>query len=341
VEIDPEDRPLSGQLAGGDSEDMARAASILVDAGFDAVDLNFACPAKKNKLRPRAGRLLADAPRAIEILRAVRDVVPPRVALTVKMRKAFDDGEEAREGFFRIFEEAWDAGCDAVTVHGRTVEQAYFGRSDAEFLRRLKADHPARTILGSGDVFTARDAVTLLRVTGVDGVSIARGAIGNPWIFEAARRIFHGLEELPPPTVHEQREAIREHYALAVEAYGEAYAGRRLRKIAIRYGALHPQAAEVKRAFIAVACPVDWGRAIDRWYTHDAPGAWPPIEAVNTAREAAQGDEDPGARDDDAARADGGARTDDLARADDTARSGISSSVDTEGGGRQFPERPV
>src|ERR1700745_1281321 len=123
-------------------------------------------------------------------------------------------------------ETIWSHGYAAVRVHARTVEQKYLGKSRWEFLRRAKSHWPDKTILGSGDVFTAEDAVRMLKETGVDVVWIARGAIGNPWIFDHAAALLAG-KTITPPMIHEQREALEEHFAIAMQIHGEQLAGRR------------------------------------------------------------------------------------------------------------------
>ena len=144
-----------------------------------------------------------------------------------------------------------------------------------EFLRRVKQRYPERTILGSGDVFTAEDAVRMLAETGVDIVWIARGAIGNPWIFEHARALLMGSNVVTPPSIHDQREALREHFSLAMQIHGEQLAGRRMRKMGIKYSRFHPQAAEVKKSFINVRGLRDWNAVLDQFYTHDGAGVFP------------------------------------------------------------------
>jgi tRNA-dihydrouridine synthase len=204
----------------------------------------------------------------------------PDATLTVSLRRAFDDAPESREALFELVEEMWQLGYAAVRVHGRTVEQKYAGRADWSILRELKQRYPQRTIVGSGDVFTAEDAVRMLRETGVDIVWIARGAIGNPWIFEQASRLLSG-EAIDPPTIGEQREALREHFALAMEVHGEELAGRRMRKMGIKYARWHPAAREVKGAFIQTASLRDWNAVIDRFYNADGRGVWPAEGAVD------------------------------------------------------------
>src|SRR6185295_1778072 len=140
--------------------------------------------------------------------------------------------------------------------------------------------YPDRTILGSGDLFTAEDVVRMLRETGVDGAWIARGAIGNPWIFNQAKLLLEG-GQLSPPTIHEQRDALREHFAIAMEIHGEQLAGRRMRKQGIKYSRFHPNAVQVKRAFIEVRSLRDWTNALDQYYANDGPGAWPSPRAAD------------------------------------------------------------
>jgi len=282
LDISDEDHPVAGQLMGSDAEPMARAAVILAHAGFDVIDLNFACPVKKVKSKARGGHMLADVPRAVEILKTVRDALPASVPATVSLRRAFDDSAEAQERLFQIVDCAWENGYSAVRVHGRTVEQKYLGRADWPILAELKRRYPNRTILGSGDVFTAEDAVAMLRQTGVDIVWIGRGAIGNPWIFQQAKALLADpAAVLRPPTILEQREALAEHFALAMEIHGEELAGRRMRKMGIKYSRFHPEARQVKEAFIAVRSLRDWTNVLEQRYSSDGEGVWPVARAAD------------------------------------------------------------
>src|SRR3954468_3961195 len=238
IDINDEDHPVAGQIIGAEPETMARAATLLQQAGYDVIDLNFACPVKKIKNKARGGHMLLDVDRAISILKSVRDALPPNVPTTISLRRAFDDAPEATDRFHQILESAWTNGYSAIRVHGRTVEQKYNGQACWDSIREVKRRYPDRTILGSGDVFTAEDAVRMLRETGVDIVWIARGAIGNPWIFRHATMLLVGATQaspLPPPTIHEQRDALAEHFAIAMEIHGEQLAGRRMRKMGIKY----------------------------------------------------------------------------------------------------------
>ncbi len=131
-----------------------------------------------------------------------------------------------------------------------------------------------RVILGSGDLFTAEDCLSMMRQTGVDGVTVARGAIGNPWIFAQARALADGNSLPLPPTICEQADIIREHYRLSEQLYGNR-CGALMRKFGIKYSALHPEFEAVRAGFITVSCREEWEAILDRWYADDGPGCYP------------------------------------------------------------------
>jgi nifR3 family TIM-barrel protein len=330
IDINDEDHPVAGQIIGSDADTMSRSAAILAERGYDVIDLNFACPVKKIKNKARGGHMLQDLPRAVDILKSVRDTVPANVPTTVSLRRGFNDSAESEDRFHRIMETAIELGYAAMRVHARTVEQKYQGRAKWPFLRQIKQQYPHAKILGSGDVFTAEDVVAMLRETGVDAVWIARGAIGNPWIFQHAAALLEmgthhndtGLRpvnttsicscdacvaldrrsseeptrasqlqtsttdprpvsRLQPPTIADQRAALVEHFAIAMQIHGESLAGRRMRKMGIKYSRFHPDCTEVKRDFIEVHSLRDWTRVLDKWYAEDAPGVWPAADAAD------------------------------------------------------------
>jgi nifR3 family TIM-barrel protein len=289
VDISGEDHPVAGQIIGSEPEPMARAAGILANAGYDVIDLNFACPVKKIKNKSRGGYMLGDVERAVEILKTVRDALDPSIPTTISLRRALDDSPAAREWFFQIAEAAWENGYAAIRVHGRTVEQKYQGSADWEAIAEIKRRYPDRVIFGSGDVFTARDAVAMLKQTGVDLVWIARGAIGNPWIFEHAQALLADpAARLNPPTIARQRQALDEHFTIAMEIHGEELAGRRMRKMGIKYSRFHPDQLQVKAAFIAVRSLRDWKAVLDRHYQFDGPGVWPDPQAADEVNDGTQ-----------------------------------------------------
>jgi tRNA-dihydrouridine synthase B len=278
LRVTDDEHPCGAQLMGALPEEFPPAALKLVAAGFDVIDLNFACPVKKVLGRCRGGFLMSDPETALRIVAMTRDALPSNVPLTVKMRRGMDDSPESRDHFLAIFDGAFRLGAVAVTVHGRTVRQRYEGTSSREFLREVKQHAGERTVLGSGDLFTAHDCLDMLREAGVDGVSVARGAIGNPWIFEQTRALAAGVV-LPPPTLHRQRDVIAEHYRLSEEIYGPARCCRVMRKFGIKYARLHPHYKEVRDAFVAVTQPAHWRAVLDQWYAEDLPGVEPALPA--------------------------------------------------------------
>lgn len=277
LRVDDDDHPVGAQVMGSEPDEVARAAVKLVEAGFDLVDVNFGCPVKKVLSKCRGGHLLTDPDRALQIVARVRDAVPPGIPVTVKMRRGMDDTDASRERFFAIFYGAFGAGAAAVTAHGRTVRQRYEGRSSWGFLEDVKRQASERTVLGSGDLFTAADCLDMLARTGVDGVCVARGAIGNPWIFEQARALAAGRALPDPPSLFEQREVLAEHYRLAEEIYSPARCPAVMRKFGIKYSRLHPQADQVRDAFVAVRSRDQWHQLLARWYADDLPGRWPEL----------------------------------------------------------------
>jgi nifR3 family TIM-barrel protein len=267
-----EEHPVGGQLMGANPDDFPPAARRLVAEGYDVIDINFGCPVKKVLGRCRGGYLLGAPETALEIVDKVRAAVPPHVPVTLKMRRGLDDSAASRDRFWTILDGAYARGVAAITVHGRTVQQKYVGPSSWEFLALVKRHAGERVVIGSGDLFSAAACVAMLDRTGVDGVSVARGAIGNPWIFSQALALLRGEPPLPPPSIHEQRDVLREHWALAVELHGEGLAGRSMRKFAIKYARLHPEHLAVRDAFVGVKVNADWGAVLDRFYVADGPG---------------------------------------------------------------------
>jgi tRNA-dihydrouridine synthase len=191
------------------------------------------------------------------------------------MRRGIDDTPQSRDWFFEILEAAIAEGLAAVTVHGRTVQQRYRGRSDWRFLGEVKRAARDTVILGSGDLFSAQDCKEMLDRTGVDGVSVARGAIGNPWIFTQARALLSGLPLPAPPSLHQQRDVLQRHYGLAEQLYGPHRCGPLMRKFGIKSSALHPQHADVRAAFTKVHNRQDWDLVLRHWYGMDLPGQYP------------------------------------------------------------------
>jgi nifR3 family TIM-barrel protein len=266
IRVSDDDHPTGAQLMGSAADEFAPAAITLVEAGFDVIDINFGCPVKKVLGRCRGGYLLSQPETALEIVARVRDAVPERIPVTVKMRRGMDDSEESLDRFYRIFDGAFALGVAGVTIHGRTVRQRYEGRSRWDFLREVKERAGTRIVWGSGDLFTAQDCFDMIAQTGVDGVTVARGAIGNPWIFREIRTLAAGQPMPPPPSLAEQRDVMLEHYRLAESLCGPKRGCSVMNKHGIKYSRLHPEMEKVRAAFAASHSPEQWHAVIRQWY---------------------------------------------------------------------------
>ena len=270
--VSDDEHPIGAQLMGSEPSAFAPAALRLVRSGFDVIDINFGCPVRKAMGGCRGGYHLGQPDVALEIVRAVRDAVPASVPVTVKMRRGIDSGAKSRDEFFEILTGAFEAGVAAVTVHGRTVEQKYEGQSDWGFLREVKQVAGSRVVLGSGDLFSAAACLRMIAETGVDGVSVARGAIGNPWIFSQCRALADGRPLPAPPDVHEQRDVLRAHRTLAEEAVHGRPGLPSTRRYAIKCARHHPDHAQVRNAFGRVRNAQDWEETLAAWYDENQPG---------------------------------------------------------------------
>ena len=260
-----DDHPIAGQVMGTEPQSMAHAAKILVDMGCDVIDVNLACPVKKIRKRKRGGHFLLAPQEACNILCAVREGVSSEIPTSVKIRRGWDDTKESEENFYTIFDSAFENGYGWATVHARSVEQKYNGPSKWDFLTSLVQKRPDALVFGSGDIWCASDIFSMMKQTGVYGVSIARGCIGNPWIFTQARALMAGKKP-QNPTIQEQRSVLLEHFELCMQLHGEKLASRLMRKFGIKFSQHHPQSDEVKNKFIRVQSLGDWQNVISEHF---------------------------------------------------------------------------
>ncbi len=273
LEVRDSDHPCGAQLMGSDPKEFVPAALKLLEFGFDLIDLNFACPVKKVVGKSRGGDLLRDPARALEIFRQVRKAVPENIPVTVKLRKGFDDSPESGLLFYQLLDGLLDLGVDGITLHGRTVRQKYTGRSDWSFVGAVKRHLLDRGALdvplyGSGDLFTAEDCLRRYRETGVDGLALARGVIGNPWLFREVRALFNGDPLPPPPSLSEQKEIVLNHYLAVEDLYGEKRASTVMRKFGIYYARLHPRERDLRMAFVFSKNGAMWRETIENFYSN-------------------------------------------------------------------------
>jgi tRNA-dihydrouridine synthase B len=224
LRISEEEKPVAVQIFGREPAIMAKVCEIFNrNKDICMVDINMGCPAPKIVKNGEGSALMKEPELAARIVSEVKKASEKPV--TVKFRKGFDSRNINAVEFARVLE---DAGADAVTVHGRTREQMYEGAADWEIIRDVKAAVRI-PVIGNGDVFSAEAAQKLIEISNCDGIMIARGALGNPWIF---REISQGLKGEPViyPSPEEKVNMAVRHLHLAVKYFGENIAVKEMRK---------------------------------------------------------------------------------------------------------------
>ena len=235
----PGDRPLGIQLFGEKPEDLAEAARMVEEFG-DLVDINMGCPVRKVVGTGAGSALLQEPLKIAAIVRAVRAATT--LPLTIKIRSGWHCGDNVFQEVGRIAEAE---GCNAITLHPRSRSLMFSGHADWSQLAEMKAALSI-PVLGSGDLFTPEDCLRMLRETGCDGIMIARGALGNPWIFRQLREL-QQTGRYTPITTGERADTIENHLSLFVEEYGEAVAVREIKKHIGWYAKGFAGASEVRR----------------------------------------------------------------------------------------------
>ncbi len=220
----PDEPPVTAQVFGHAPKWFYEAIRKLTDSGrFCGIDINMGCPAPKVTNGGSGSALMKTPELAARIVRAARQAT--QLPLSVKMRLGWDEHSINVLPFSKMVEEE---GADYITVHGRTRAQHYSGKADWETIAAVKQ---ARRIpvIANGDIFSGEDAMKLLAASGCDGVAVARGALGNPWIFRDIKRLMTGLPPLPP-TLDEIENLSLKHARLMTEWKGEKHAVVEMRK---------------------------------------------------------------------------------------------------------------
>lgn len=205
------ERPIVQQIFGADPITMARAAAIVMEhAGPEGIDINMGCPVYKITSNFNGCALMKEPERAAAIIREIKQAIGD-TPLSVKIRLGWSNPDDFKK-FIPAIEEA---GAQLITIHGRTKEQGYSGKSDWERIRQAK-DIASVPLLANGDIHESYQVWEALEQTGADGVLIARGALGNPWFFQVARNKGQGAI-----TIDERIQVVIEHARLHVMQYGE------------------------------------------------------------------------------------------------------------------------
>ena len=223
LRTEPAEQPVAVQLFGSDPAIMAEIAAQVAEGPYAIIDVNMGCPVPKIVKNGEGSALMRDPQKAQAVLAAMVKAVKKPV--TVKFRKGFDEGSVNAVEFAKMAE---SCGVAAVAVHGRTREQYYSGKADWEIIRRVK-EAVKIPVIGNGDIFTPEDGARMLSKTGCDGIMVARGAKGNPWIFSRLNYYLETGELLPGPDGKEIREMILRHSRMLAQYKGEKPAMRQMR----------------------------------------------------------------------------------------------------------------
>jgi nifR3 family TIM-barrel protein len=256
----PAEKPLAVQIFGSSPDVMARAASMVIEAGADMVDINMGCPVKKVTKTGAGASLLKDPKRVEDILSSVRLACP--VPLTVKIRAGWSGENPIACEIARVIE---GCGADAVIVHPRFASQGYSGKANWALIGEVK-ERVRIPVIGNGDVIEPGDALKMIKLTGCDGVMIGRAAVKSPWIFRQILQLENGMPA-EDPDLSERRSLIIRHFELLSDTMNEQRAALSMRGLLIRYTKGLPYSSRFRNRFCRIKDLKSMIAAMDKYFS--------------------------------------------------------------------------
>ena len=211
------ERPIGIQIFGAEIDSMKRAAEIVEEARPEVLDINFGCPVKKVTCKMAGAGILKDIPRMVKLTDEI--VKSTSLPVTVKTRLGWNEETKYIE---EVAERLQDVGIKALAIHGRTRKQMYKGEADWTMIGNIKNNPRIHIpIIGNGDINSPQKALEYKERYGVDGIMIGRAAIGNPWIFRQIKHFVNTGETIPPPSIDERIDVVKEHLQRSLDWKGE------------------------------------------------------------------------------------------------------------------------
>jgi tRNA-dihydrouridine synthase B len=240
MKVSDQEHPIGFQFFGNNPETFKKVIPQIESYNPDLIDLNFGCPVRKVVSRGAGAAILKDIDHLQKIVNIVK--LSSKIPVTVKIRVGWDEKSIVVKDAALA---AQEAGADALTVHARTRSQGYSGKADWRYIAQVK-DILKIPVIGNGDVFDGKSALEMFRSTGVDGVMLARGVLGKPWLFQQILNFLKSGSISPEPTLKRRIQIIEKHYQLELNAYPQDIALSQMKKHFVWYTKGLPYVAKLR-----------------------------------------------------------------------------------------------